>query len=171
MATSPAQQCFRDFKAECNEMKRLTVQALLAGENYTYEEVIDFFAPILEGYRDCLSEIEDVSEIWDGRGEEYAAFCSSEVIRKYTEKREEQSEEDSSSIGDSEPDRILGFPIISPSACLSAGGRVRGQVSLTIDELAEYLAPVPVSAIAGIVVVYGKNGEVKGFSLCGLKNS
>lgn len=171
MATSPAQQCFRDLKKECNETKRLTVAALISGESYTYESVVEFFQPTLEQYFECLNSLEEVDEKWYGRGQEFVIFSISEIVREYTEKKEEESTEDSGSIGDSEPDRILGFPVISQSACLAAKGRVRGQILLTVDELADYIAPIPVSVITGIVRVYGTNGELTGFSICGQKNS
>jgi hypothetical protein len=171
MPTSPAQQCFRDLKSECREMRKYTIQALLTGESYTYEDVLGFFQPLFDNFVECLSALDNAADIWYARGEQFVAQSISGLVQKYVEKRDNEPKDKRFDEGTNTEDNIMGFPVINEDDCIENGARVRGQILLTIDELAEYLLPVPVSVIRGIVVTVNDLGQIVGYQLCGAKNS
>jgi len=173
MATSPAQSAYREFSKSVTQMKRFIETALSAGELYTYDEVNDFFEPLLDGFEDELTEQELDTDLWREKANSLVLDRVNQIAGKYDlpEEPEPSEPNDEELPEDETPDSILGFPVISAAECLQRQGSVRGQVSLTIGELAEYIRPIPDSVIEGIVLVYDNNGQVAGFTICGLKNT
>lgn len=172
MATSPGQSAYRAFSKEVTAMKRLIETALKSGELYTYDEVNDFFEPLLDNFEEVLTEEELNQDLWRDRANTLILDRVNQIASKYELPEETHNDNpDSEEEKDIQGDTILGYPVISTADCRSSSGSVRGQVLLTLEELSEYLEPIPASVIRGIVLVYDDSGKVVGFSLCGLKNT
>lgn len=171
MATSPAQQNYRDFKKEVNTMRHYVEEALKSGESYDRNLVVSFFSPLLQDYTEVvLSEGFDI-ERWYSRGVEFILQSVAIIEARYVIKEEEGEAEKQEVSPQDTGDTVLGFPVIDYDDCIQDGARVRGQILLTIEELAEYLQPIPFSVIRGIVLAYDEDGQFTGFQLCGNKNT
>ena len=110
-------------------------------------------------------------ELWQGRIEDYVYRESGEVSARFNLPQSIPDEPAPDAGEGSAVNELFGFPIITPSYCESQGARVRGQILLTLEELAEYIEPIPAGAIRGIIVVQDNKGKVTGFSVCAHKNS
>lgn len=171
MATSPAQQAFRDYVKEINQMTRIIKAAIKAGEFYTFDIVYSFYREIELDWIEYFESENFNMELWQGRIESYAALEASEVADRYN-LPDSIPDEEPPEPGEGLPiDEIFGRPVITEGGCITAGGRVRGQILLTLEELAEYIAPIPDSVIIGIVVIKNAKGVVEGYSICGSSKS
>lgn len=171
MATSPAQQGFRDYQKDIHGMTRYIVSAIRAGELYTYDILVSFYQDIAHTWIEYFEENEFNLELWQGRIEDYVGREAGEVTARFN-LPQSVPDEPPPDAGEGSPlDELFGFPIITPSFCEAQGSRVRGQILLTLEELAEYIDPIPAGAIRGIIVVQDSRGKVIGFSVCAHKNS
>lgn len=171
MATSPAQQAFRDYKKEIHRMTEFIVKALKSGEFYTGDIVYSFYKEIEDMTIELFEENEFNMELWKGRIEQYAMDESNAVSVSFNLPQSIPNESPPEPGEGGSLDEIFGYPIVTTSECIREKGRVRGQILLTLEELAEYIAPIPESVIIGIVVIRDAYDTVKGFSVCGLSKS
>lgn len=172
-------QSFREFTKAANELKRLTMNALKSGEQYTIEEIGEWYDAIIEQYRELIEQDEiPNAELWISRAEDTADEHKAEIEAAYPNTsmaRDSDDEDDSGGNFEQdepadEPDFISGIPVISADECVANGNSARGQIILTYEELIEYLEPIPPSVIQGLVPVF-KDGVLIGYRLCAAKDT
>jgi hypothetical protein len=171
MATSPAQQGFRDYQKDIHEMTKHIVHAIKSGELYTTDILVSFYQDIANMWIEYFEENEFNMELWQGRIEDYVIRQSNELAARFNLPQSIPDEPPPEPGEGSSVDELFGFPIITSTFCEAQGARVRGQILLTLEELAEYIEPIPAGAIRGIIVVQDSKGKVTGFSVCAHKNS
>ena len=178
--TSRGKQSFREFTKAANELKRLTERAIKYGEQYTIEDLEGWYDELVEEYGRMVEE-QDIPnpELWVSRAHDKASGHIGDLCNRFpsllefNEEGDNESEErDDESVGvETEASSILGIPIISESECIANGHSARGQVLLTLEELIEYLEPIPPSVINGLIPVFDDTGTLVGYRLCGAKNT
>ena len=171
MATSPAQQSFRDYQKDIHDMTRHIVSAIKSGELYTTDILVSFYQDIANMWIEEFEANDFNMELWQGRIEDYVGRESEEVSTRFNLPQSIPDEPPPEPGEGSAVDELFGFPIITPSFCEAQGARVRGQILLTLEELAEYIEPIPAGAIRGIIVLQDSKGKVIGFSVCAHRNS
>lgn len=147
------------------------VSAIKSGELYTYDILVSFYQDIANMWLEYFEENELNLETWQGRIKDYVGLEATRVQQRFNLPMSIPDEPPPDAGEGSPVNEIFGYPIITPSYCEAQGGRVRGQILLTLEELAEYIDPIPAGAIRGIIVVQNASGVVQGFSVCGHKNS
>lgn len=167
MATSPAQQAFRDFNKDINQMTKMIVNGLKHGELYTRDLITVYYEEIAALWLEFFEENEFNLELWSGRIEQVVSDKSDGTTTKYNLPDSVPDEEPPETDSGGGVGEIAGFPIITSGDCVAGGGRVRGQILLTLEELVEYLEPIPAEYISGIIIVTRPNGSIEGFSVCG----
>lgn len=178
--TSRGKQSFRDFTRTANELKRLTERAIKSGEQYTIEDLENWYDDLIAEYENLLSD-EDIpnAELWlsraeDKKSEHIGYFTNAYPLLNSPIDDEETADDnfDSENPGDTpESDNIYGIPVITEWGCILNGNSARGQILLTLEELIEYLEPIPPSVINGLIPVYGETGQLVGYRLCAAKNT
>lgn len=177
--TGRGKQSFREFTKEANQLKRYTLSALKSGEQYTIDEIGEWYDAIIQQYRELIEQEEIPNpELWISRAEDTANEHKEEIETAYPNtsiSRIDDDEDDSGGDiepdGDTdEPDFISGIPVISTDECIANGNSARGQIILTYEELIEYLEPIPPSVIQGLVPVF-KDGILIGYRLCAAKDT
>lgn len=166
MPTSPAQQNFRDYKKEIHQMTKFIVAAIRSGEFYTRALIDNFYAPLVEIYEEEVYGNGYNEDLWIPRGTDYKdnevnAIASYYNLPDFIPDAPEPEPEDTNPV-----EEIFGYPVITASYGESLGGVVRGQILLTLEELAEYIAPIPADYIIGIVVISDNQNKVIGYSVC-----
>lgn len=166
MPTSPAQQNFRDYKKEIHQMTKFIVAAIRAGEFYTMALIDNFYAPLLEMYEDEVYSNGYDEERWIPRGvdlkdAEVNAIASYYNLPDFIPDEQEPEPEDTNPI-----EELFGYDVITASYGESRGGVVRGQILLTLEELQEYLAPIPEQYVIGIVIIGDNKNRIVGYSVC-----
>ena len=168
-------QSFRDFTRTANSLKRHIISAFKSGEVYTDEQLQSFYQDILYDYSNTLETDRLDYELWYVRAEnkaqediDYLRDTYPNNVDNGNGETEEDIEPDDF-IEDGEiPNSILGYPVITDHECLdSESGVPRGQILLSLEDLAEYLQPIPGDAIIGIILRFNEDKtEIKGFSVC-----
>lgn len=178
--TSRGKQSFREFTRTANQLKRLTERAIKSGEQYTIEDIEGWYDDIIQTYTEDM-QAQDIPnmELWLSRAEDKKSDDVAYFVNAYpvlvTPELEPDTDDNQTGIEvsehENEPDTIYGIPVISEGECIDNGNSARGQILLTLEELIEYLEPIPPSVINGLIPVYDENGNLQGYRLCGAKNT
>lgn len=173
-ASGRGKQSFRDFTSSCNQLTKMIERAFKAGEVYTEDALNQWYQDLLDDYSNTLETERLDYELWYPRAE-IKAQEKQDYLRNtypnnldYEQREDDESEPDTSDIPDDEsvPDTIFGYPVITAEECLANDGHPRGQILITLEELTEYIDPIPQDAIRGIILQFDENDNIKGFSLC-----
>jgi hypothetical protein len=173
-------QSFREFSRTANENRQYIIRALNSGHYYNIEQVEEWYEQILGEYENTLSDNEiPNSELWLSRAASLSEDIISNLLNRYpsinqtnTFGTNEDDNENKEQQQENEDNSIFSYPVVTEDECVDTHeGSVRGQVLLTLEELEEYLQPVPASVILGIVLVYDEFSQIVGFRLCGAKNT
>lgn len=149
-------------------------RAFKAGEIYTEDGLNQWYDDLLEDYANTLETERLDYELWYARAENKAQNDKEYLRDTYPDNMDDGSGEDSESddedygVQDDEeiPNTIFGYPVITPEECLANDGHPRGQILITLEELTEYIEPIPRDAIRGVILQFDENEQIKGFSLC-----
>lgn len=158
-------QSFREFTKTVNETKRMIIRALKSGERYTLDQINEWYAQILEDYDNRLQE-ERIDFDWYTRAVTKVEDTVDSLRRDYPIIEEEPDEPEPEDEDKDNEGEIAGFPIISEDECLAGNdARPRNQILTSLEELREYLEPIPPEIVKGIILHY-RNGEFRGFIPC-----
>lgn len=171
------EQLYQEFKNQLEELFERAEQSIKAGEEYSREDILYWIGDIVEMFERNLEDEgfnrpDMVVRSQDYAHEQYNKFNDLYPLSDKSHSASIVEEDDDRENNSITTDSVLGFPIISEMECEdSQESSVRGQILLTVQELAEYLDPVPESVIRGIVIRFDENGEFAGFSLCGNRDT
>lgn len=171
MAHGRGKQSYRDFKAQVRELERLTRSALDAGEYYTHSQVQEWFYDLLDLYELNLQEEQLDRELWYGRANDYIQERLTTIqddyglTSEYPTSGDIEDSEEVQEFNESEESE-LPFNLIDEGECTGSGAYVRGYIITSIEELIEYIQPIPDSAIKGYVPLYSQDGELVGVQPC-----
>jgi len=176
MAHGRGKQLFREVSKTVTQLKRDIASAERTGNFYTYGEFMEWTLQIMEEFENTLSDSGLDVEFWSERLSEKIGNLQTELETKRLlmsdDEREDEEDWDSDfEDGNETFETILGYDVISEGECGAREGRVRGQILTTLEELAEYLEPIPAGVVRGLVPVEGKDGERVGYSVCAATKS
>ena len=175
MAHGRGKSIYRSFSKQVTELKKSVSHAAKGGTFYTWDEFSEWTEQIIEEMQNTLSDEGQDIELWTERlgkriADVQAYFEENNYLRSYSED-DNADEEEPFEDNDEGAETLLGFDVISEWECENREGAVRGAILTTLEELTEYLEPVPENVILGLVPVIGQHNERVGYSLCASKKS
>ena len=175
MAQGRGKTIFRSFSKYVTGLKKSVTSQAKGGTFYTWDEFSEWTEQILEELENTLSDEGQDVELWTDRLKERIANVQAYFEENHYLRPDDTSDEDYDYDFEEEGmeggETLLGFDVISEGECGSREGMVRGQILTTIEELAEYLEPIPPGVVRGFVPVEGQNGERIGYSVCAATKS
>lgn len=168
-------ESFRRFTKTANDLKRLTIRAIKEGQVYSYEQVESWYNEILDIYGQELIDERLDYELWYTRAEDKAQADLQLLDNQYSFIRESdnaansEDDEDDGEQEDDEDNTIFGYPVITEDECIDeTDGSPRGVILLSLEELREYIDPIPPDAIRGIILrrYATPEGFERGYSVC-----
>jgi hypothetical protein len=175
MSQGRGKSIFRSFSKYVTELKKSVTSQSKGGTFYTWDEFSEWTEQILEELENTLSDEGQDIELWTDRLKKRIADVQAYFeVNNYLQENSEPDPDydyDPEFEGEEGGETLLGYDVISEGECGAREGRVRGQILTTIEELAEYLEPIPAGVVRGLVPVEGQNGERVGYSVCAATKS